>query len=241
MMWVANSLGDHQLLGESADDALGEAMDKAGAMVGAEPLPEESMGAALGRLALSISKPTFAFSVPMAHHATKLSEFSFSGLKTTLRSKTEGLKLQMMIENGAELSSQQKAELARAFLEAALAHLETRVKRVLTWARVFRPELRDLVICGGCAASNYICERIRREATRLHFTPVVPPPRLCTDNGVMIADLGLRRLQVPGQESASLEIAYHTQWPVGPRIPDFDRQVIASKRVKLKPAYRKLL
>lgn len=232
LLFIARGLGDHCLLGESPDDALGEAMDKAAKMVGAEILPGESGGAALTRLALSIPQPTFLLPVPMAAQPDKLCEFSFSGLKTSLLRRTEGLKLEML-NNGKEITQTQRAELARAFLETAMVHVEMRLKRVLTWARIFEPKIYDVVICGGCAASEFITSRLRSVIVPRGFRVVIPPPKLCSDNGVMIADNGLRRL-LAGCEGASLELGYHTQWPVGPRIPDMDKQIRASKTMRWK-------
>lgn len=228
ILWVAEGIGKHRMLGQTLDDAFGEALDKAGKMIGIKAEHEEPMGAALVRLALTVdySGRSFRFAAPMAHKDHWLCDFSFSGLKTSLQRRLTIMKLD---DEAQELSSLQKAEISRSFLEACISHLETRMENAFIWAHKYRPSIKNVVICGGCAASTYICERLKKLADTYRCSVAIPPRQLCSDNGVMIADLGLRRLQIPGVEGASLAIAYHTQWPVGPRVPNFDDQMKISK------------
>lgn len=241
VLWVANGLGDHQMVGETLDDALGEALDKAGKMVGIQPRPGEPMGAALTRFALSNpNPPSFQFPIPMQHKLERPCEFSFAGLKTSLMHKLSELHHEAL-SAGKEVSMQQKVDVAGAFLEACMRHLEFRLKHALIWVRKYRPEINHVALCGGCAASSYIRDRLTKLASVFKCTLVAPALPLCGDNGVMIADLGLRRFLVPGVEGASHNISYHSRWPVGPRIPNFDAQALALKPSKKEQLRQKKL
>ena len=152
----------YELLGQTLDDAAGEAFDKGARLLGLG----YPGGPALSRLALEGDRGAFSF--PTAARVGGL-DFSFAGLKTALLYVTRDL--------GPEATRERAADLAASYEHAIVTALVTRVERALD----AEPEPR--VAIGGGVAAN----RLLRERTRALGVPVhIPPPELCTDNAAMI-------------------------------------------------------
>ncbi len=157
---------DHRgfrLLGQTLDDAAGEAFDKGARMLGL-PYPG---GPALERLAAAGDPEAFDF--PTARGVAGL-DFSFAGLKTSLLYRLRDL--------GEEEAARRRADLAASYQRAIVEALAVRVERALQ-----RTGLRRLALGGGVAANGPLRERMRPLAEEV----VAPPPELCTDNAAMIA------------------------------------------------------
>jgi N6-L-threonylcarbamoyladenine synthase len=157
---------DHRgfgLLGQTLDDAAGEAFDKGARMLGL-PYPG---GPALERLAAGGDPGAFDF--PTARGVTGL-DFSFAGLKTSL--------LYRLRELGEEVAAERRADLAASYQRAIVDALVVRVERALE-----QTGLRRLALGGGVAANGPLRARARRLADEV----AVPSPELCTDNAAMIA------------------------------------------------------
>jgi N6-L-threonylcarbamoyladenine synthase len=157
---------DHRgfgLLGQTLDDAAGEAFDKGARMLGL-PYPG---GPALERLAAGGDPGAFDF--PTARGVTGL-DFSFAGLKTSL--------LYRLRELGEEVAAERRADLAASYQRAIVDALVVRVERALE-----QTGLRRLALGGGVAANG----RLRARASGLADEVAVPSPELCTDNAAMIA------------------------------------------------------
>ena len=157
---------DHRrytLLGQTLDDAAGEAFDKGARLLGLG----YPGGPALSKLAATGDPTAFAF--PTAARVKKL-DFSFAGLKTALLYKTRYL--------GEDETRRRAADLAASYEHAIVEALVARTKRALA----AEPEPR-LAIGGGVAANRLL----RQRATELGVPVHVPPPELCTDNAAMIA------------------------------------------------------
>ena len=157
---------DHRgfrLLGQTLDDAAGEAFDKGARMLGL-PYPG---GPALERLAADGDPEAFDF--PTARGVEGL-DFSFAGLKTSL--------LYRVRELGEEEAGRRRADLAASYQRAIVEALVVRVERALQ-----STGLRRLALGGGVAANGPLRERVRSLADEV----AVPPPELCTDNAAMIA------------------------------------------------------
>ena len=173
LMRVAG-VGDYTLLGETQDDAAGEAFDKTAKLLGL-PYPG---GPALARLAGDGRPGRFRFPRPMI--ASGDLEFSFSGLKTAV----------------ATLCTQQVLD---AFTRADIAHaFEEAVVDVLVAKSVAAMEqtgLERLVVAGGVGANLKLRSALGRAARRAGFDVYHPPMEFCTDNGAMIALAGALRLQ----------------------------------------------
>lgn len=166
------------LLGHPA----GEAYDKVARLLGLDLRP--SGGAALEAIALRGDPHALPLSVPMQRQPN--CDFSYAGLKTAVRLAVEA-------RGGAEADLQTRADIAASFQRVAVQHLEDRVRRAASWAAESHPAARQLVVAGGVASNAYVRARLGAVAEAAGLGLVVPPPRLCTDNGVMVAWAGVER------------------------------------------------
>ena len=194
---VVNGVGDYELLGQTIDDAVGEAFDKVGKMLGL-PYPG---GPELEKLLPQANKASAdKIELPRPLVGRKNCDFSFAGLKTATR----------QFIGDRMLSDQEKADFSLAFHETIAAILLDRLKGAL--AHPSAKHLKTLVLAGGVAANQFLCARLRdfAAANTLHF--VAPPIKLCTDNAAMIAWAGLERLRLGQQDS--LDVAARPRWPL---------------------------
>jgi N6-L-threonylcarbamoyladenine synthase len=175
-LYAVRALGDYRALGHTLDDAAGEAFDKVARLLGL-PYPG---GAHIDRLAGGGDPAAIAFPRGLSKRRRDQFDFSFSGLKTAV--------LQHLRERGLP-KGQALADLCASFQEAVCDALTLRAVRA---ARA--GGLTQLVLCGGVAANSRLralaAERCAAEGLALHL----PAPRLCTDNGAMIAMAGAHRL-----------------------------------------------
>jgi N6-L-threonylcarbamoyladenine synthase len=189
---------DYTLLGQTQDDAIGEAFDKVAKIIGL-PYPG---GPSVGKKAAEGN--AFAFDFPKAKLTGKY-DFSFSGLKTAvLRTAQAQIGQDFTFPSKdvpARLSEAQKADIAASFQRIAI---ETIVDKAMTAFEEFRP--RSVVIAGGVAASP---ELRRQLSDRLPIPITYTDPKLCTDNGAMIATLGCFKatLGQPTADPYALDIA----------------------------------
>jgi N6-L-threonylcarbamoyladenine synthase len=178
-------VGQYRLLGESVDDAAGEAFDKTAKLLGL-PYPG---GPALARLAEQGDPGRFRFPRPMTDRPGL--DFSFSGLKTfaltTLR--------QSIPDPDAPNAAQTRADIARAFEEAVVDTLLIKCRRA-----VEATGARTLVLAGGVSANRRLRERIDAVMADLGCRAAYPRLELCTDNGAMIAYAGYQRLRAGQHE-----------------------------------------
>jgi N6-L-threonylcarbamoyladenine synthase len=167
----------YRLLGETIDDAAGEAFDKVAKLVGL-PYPG---GAEVDRLARS-GDPR-AFDLPRSRLAPGSLDFSFSGLKTAVK---------YLLRDRPELiDSKHLPDLLASFQAAAVDVL---VEKTMAAAR--RSGKRRVALVGGVAANSSLRERLAAAAAREGIELVVPPPALCTDNAAMVAAVGEHLLRI---------------------------------------------
>ena len=190
-------VGSYKRLGSTIDDAVGEAFDKVAKMLGlgypGGPAVEQC--AARG-------DPT-RFDLPRPLTNRKGCDFSFSGLKTAVR--------QLVLDLGDEAGEEGTiADICASFQAAVADCLIDRTRRAL--ARPGSP-IR-LVVAGGVAANATIGNAFRALSAELAIELVIPPPRLCTDNGVMIAWAGLERLRMGLTDE--LDAPARARWPLDP-------------------------
>ena len=190
-----DGIGQYQLLGESLDDAAGEAFDKAAKMMGL-PYPG---GPALSQLASAGDGTRFKFPRPMTDRPGL--DFSFSGLKTQVRTTI----LELAVDG--VLAQQDKADIAACFQEAVVDTLVLKCKRAMTQTGVKR-----LIIAGGVGANKRLREQLRAATEKIGGQVFYPRPELCTDNGAMIAYAGAQRLLAGQQEP--LELSVVPRWPM---------------------------
>jgi N6-L-threonylcarbamoyladenine synthase len=187
----------YRLLGQTVDDAAGEAFDKVGRLLGLE----YPGGPAIERAAASADRREVR--LPRAWLPGTY-DFSFSGLKTAvLRIVTAARST-----NGAELDPSLVAELAYAFQESVVDVLATKTLRA---AREIGAA--SIVVGGGVAANRALRERLAAGAAELGVPLVIPRPSLCTDNGAMIGAAGARRLE--RGERAGLDLDARPSLPLG--------------------------
>lgn len=188
-LMAAYGIGQYELLGESIDDAAGEAFDKVAKMMGL-PYPG---GPNVARLAESGDPKAFELPRPMLHQGL---DFSFSGMKTAVLNQYNKVKGQ-----GRD------ADLAASFQEAMV---DTLVKKCLRALK--QVGLKRLVIAGGVSANQALRGRLEQELKRIGATVYYAEPALCTDNGAMIAYAGWQRLKA-GQ-CDDLAVTTTPRWPM---------------------------
>ncbi len=184
-------LGRYRTLGQSLDDAVGEAFDKTAKLLGL-PYPG---GPALARLAEEGDPARFRFPRPMTDRPGL--DFSFSGLKTHV--------LQTLSELPRDRAT--RADVARAFEDAAVDTLVIKCRRALR-----ATGLKPLVVAGGVGANRALRAALaalaRAEGATVHY----PRPEFCTDNGAMVALAGALRLAAGEQEGLAIET--RARWPL---------------------------
>ena len=185
-----DGVGRYELLGESIDDAAGEAFDKTAKLLGLD----YPGGAALARLALNGTPNRFVFPRPMTDRPGL--DFSFSGLKTFAANTLH----QVMQEEG-ELAEQSKADIAYAFQEAVVDTLAIKCKRALKQTGLTR-----LVIAGGVSANKQLRQTLAELMQQFGGEVFYPQPQFCTDNGAMIAYAGFLRLKQGQQQDLAIEV-----------------------------------
>lgn len=189
-------VGEYELLGETLDDAAGEAFDKSAKLLGL-PYPG---GALLSRLAETGTPGVYELPRPMLHSADL--NFSFSGLKTAV--------LTLVREQGkAPLDEAFRANAARAFQEAIV---EVLVKKSLKAMK--QTGLKQLVVAGGVGANKQLRSTLDEEAKRKRFRVYYPELEFCTDNGAMIALAGCLRLQSGTPAKPAGAFAVQPRWPL---------------------------
>jgi N6-L-threonylcarbamoyladenine synthase len=192
-----DAVGSYTLLGESVDDAAGEAFDKTAKLLGLG----YPGGPALAALAEKGDPERFHFPRPMTDRPGL--DFSFSGLKTfamtTLRDETARTA-------GADLD-QLHADIARAFEEAVVDTLAIKCRRAVGQAGV-----RALIMAGGVSANRKLRARVDTLMESLGGKAFYPRAELCTDNGAMIAYAGWQRLRAGQHDDLSFGI--RPRWPM---------------------------
>ncbi|MGH8378242.1 MAG: tRNA (adenosine(37)-N6)-threonylcarbamoyltransferase complex transferase subunit TsaD [Gammaproteobacteria bacterium] len=182
--------GRYQTLGESVDDAAGEAFDKVAKLLGL-PYPG---GPALAKLAEQGAAGRFKFPRPMTDRPGL--DFSFSGLKTAV----------LTAQKRAPDDIQTKADMARAFEEAVVDTLVIKCERALE-----QTGHRRLVVAGGVGANHRLRARLKERVMQLGGEVFYPRLEFCTDNGAMIAYAGYLRLAHGAKPSPVVVTA---RWPL---------------------------
>lgn len=187
-------IGQYELLGESLDDAAGEAFDKVGKMLGL-PYPG---GPHVAKLAQSGDPARFNFPRPMINRPGL--DFSFSGLKTYVRNTITSLR-----DESGELAEQDAADIARAFEEAVVNTLSIKCRRALE-----ETGYKKLIIAGGVSANLRLREVLEEAMAKVDGRLFYAQLKYCTDNGAMIAYAGCQRLLAG--ERDDLEIRAQPRW-----------------------------
>ena len=212
---LAKNVGDYQKLGETMDDALGEAFDKVAQMLGLS----YPGGPAVEILAKKGNENRFKFSRPLIDgilNKEHLCDFSFSGLKTAVRRQIEKLIGEDFshLTSPQKISDQDKADICASFQRVVCQIILNRLENVFllnssSKNQIKSPEnsisrnlsettngIKKLVIAGGVAANRYIFSALKTWSQNHNLEVVAPPINLCTDNAAMVAWCGLERLRL---------------------------------------------
>ncbi|MCC7006063.1 MAG: tRNA (adenosine(37)-N6)-threonylcarbamoyltransferase complex transferase subunit TsaD [Ottowia sp.] len=189
-------VGRYTLLGETLDDAAGEAFDKTAKLLGLS-YPGGPAVSALARLG---QPGLYPLPRPMLH--TDNLDFSFSGLKTAVLTKVKMI--------GANLNDEQRANLARDFVDAVVDVLLAKSLKALRTTHT-----RQLVVAGGVGANTQLRDALNAAAQRHNYSVHYPDLELCTDNGAMIALAGALRLK----NMRPILSDHHYAYSVKPRWP----------------------
>lgn len=196
------AIGDYRLLGETLDDAAGEAFDKTAKLMGL-PYPGGPQLAALAEVG---TPGKYRFARPMTDRPGL--DFSFSGLKTQV----------LMAWKDSDQSEATRADIARGFEDAVVDTLAIKCERALDAAGC-----DTLVVAGGVGANHRLREKLQAMAARRGGRVCFPRPALCTDNGAMIAFAGALRLAAGEREALGVQV--RPRWdmatldPVRPALP----------------------
>ncbi len=191
-----DGVGRYQLLGETLDDAAGEAFDKSAKLLGLG----YPGGPAISRLAEFGDPDAYTLPRPMLH--SKNLDFSFSGLKTAV--------LTLVKNHTSNLCEQDKANIARAFVDAIVEVLVAKCVAALK-----QTGMKRLVIAGGVGANAQLRAALNAAAARKRFEVFYPELALCTDNGAMIAFAGALRLQQnPAAATRDYGFNVKPRWPL---------------------------
>ncbi len=180
---IAEGVGKYQIIGNTIDDALGEAFDKVAKMLGIG-FPG---GPALERVASFGSAGRF--NLPRPLKGREGADFSFSGLKTSVRNKIEKM-------DDKNISEKDVQDLCADFQCAVSDIIKDRVVNALDIFRKKYPICEKLVLCGGVASNQVIRTTLEQSIQPLGINLIAPPLNLCTDNGAMIAWVGVERLRL---------------------------------------------
>ncbi|KIU46195.1 UGMP family protein [Pseudomonas putida] len=190
-----DGIGQYELLGESLDDAAGEAFDKTAKMMGLN----YPGGPEIARLALQGVPGRFVFPRPMTDRPGL--DFSFSGLKTF------ALNTWQQCQRTGDDTEQTRCDIALAFQQAVVETLTIKCKRALKQAW-----LKRLVIAGGVSANKALRASLEEMLAGLKGNVYYARPEFCTDNGAMIAYAGCQRLAAGQRET--LAISVQARWPM---------------------------
>lgn len=191
-----DGVGRYQLLGETLDDAAGEAFDKSAKLLGLS----YPGGPAISRMAEFGDPLAYKFPRPMLH--SKDLNFSFSGLKTAV--------LTVVKNHPANICEQDKANIARGFVDALV---DVIVAKCVT--AIKESGLKRLVIAGGVGANLQLRAGLNAAAAKRRFQVFYPEMEFCTDNGAMIAFAGAMRLKAnPALATRDYGFNVRPRWPL---------------------------
>ncbi|MFC3609422.1 tRNA (adenosine(37)-N6)-threonylcarbamoyltransferase complex transferase subunit TsaD [Stutzerimonas tarimensis] len=184
-----DGIGRYELLGESVDDAAGEAFDKTAKLLGLG----YPGGPEIARLALRGTPGRFVFPRPMTDRPGL--DFSFSGLKTF------ALNTWQQCRTAGDEGEQTRCDIALAFEQAVVATLTIKCRRALK-----QTGLKQLVIAGGVSANQALRSSLADMLEELGGQVFYARPRFCTDNGAMIAYAGCQRLLAGQHEGPAIGV-----------------------------------
>lgn len=196
---LVKGIDDYEALGTTIDDAAGEAFDKVGKMMGfsypAGPIIEKQ--AALG------DENKYTFPKPLIHGDEHYLNFSFSGLKTSVKRQ---------IDMMGDLSDGDRQDIAACFQKTVADIFVIKSQRAVAYCQTQNIAITHFVLAGGVAANLYIRGKLEAMLAKKMISFIAPPVKLCTDNAAMIAWAGIEQLKAGQQDN--LDFAPRPRWPL---------------------------
>ncbi|MGD0279883.1 MAG: tRNA (adenosine(37)-N6)-threonylcarbamoyltransferase complex transferase subunit TsaD [Smithella sp.] len=190
-IYLAKNYHDFLLIGQTRDDAAGEAFDKAAKLL--------NLGYPGGVVIDKISKGANPRAVAFPRAMKDSSDFSFSGLKTSL--------LTMLKKRGRDFSAEELPDIVASYQEAIVDVL---VEKTIKAAEDYG--VKRVVVCGGVAANSRLRERFAAQTADHNIELFIPPVILCTDNAAMIAAIG--EIMLKNGHRDSLDLNAVSRWPI---------------------------
>ncbi len=193
-----NGVGNYSKLGETIDDSIGETFDKVAKLLGLE----YPGGPKIEELAKVGDSCRFEFVKPLINHKNKQEfeknkfNFSFSGLKTAVRLKINEL---------ANITEQNKKDICASFQKTVTEILADRLQNLINYNKSNKKNINTVVLAGGVSANQYIKKYLTEICEKNGYNLITPPIKLCTDNGVMIANVGLEKYKLNLFDNLSIE------------------------------------
>ncbi|ESW06848.1 hypothetical protein PHAVU_010G081700 [Phaseolus vulgaris] len=246
LLILARDLGQYIQLGTTIDDAIGEAYDKTAKWLGLDL--RRSGGPAIEKLAKEGNAESVKFSIPMKQH--KDCNFSYAGLKTQVRLAIESKKIdaQIPISSASNEDKLSRADIAASFQRIAVLHLEERCERAIQWALKMEPSIRHLVVSGGVASNQFVRARLDMVVKKNGLQLLCPPPRLCTDNGVMIAWTGIEHFRMgrydpppPAEEPEDFVYDIRPRWPLGEEYAEGKSEARSLRTARIHPSLTSII
>lgn len=189
---AVEALGQYRIIGGTIDDAIGECFDKTARMMGLG----YPGGVMVEKMAAQGNPQAFTLPLPLRHEGV---DFSFSGLKTAVRT---------LVEKNQPLTDKTRADICASLQYTIGKLLALKATRALETTGISR-----LVLSGGVAANQALRQHLTEACAAMDATFFAPPLDLCTDNGVMIAYAALRRAQ-QGYKGDGLHSNIRVRWPM---------------------------
>ena len=191
-------IGRYHIIGGTLDDSLGEAFDKTARLLG---LPVGGGGGPAVEVLAKEGDPK-SVKLPIPLQKRKDCDFSYAGLKTAVRLAAEKICVERGVEKVEELPHEDKANIAASFQHVAFRHVEIRLERAMEQVQN-EDGIKHLAVVGGVAANKELRKRLDALCSERNepWDMLVPPPRLCTDQGAMAAWAAVERLMVGSSDS----------------------------------------
>lgn len=202
---IVRSPSSFQLLGSTLDDAVGESFDKTAKLLGLS----YPGGPAVEAKAKKGNPKAFSFPRPLMHQKGKPFSFSFSGLKTAVRTVSQA---QLAGQVDPVTQASRTADICASFQEAVKDVLVSRCANAFVFCAENKIPITHFVVAGGVAANAFLRSHLKKQAESYQIPFVAPAPNLCTDNGAMVAWAGVEKLQSGLIDS--LEFVPRPRWPL---------------------------
>lgn len=197
-----SGIGMYKKLGETIDDSIGETFDKVAKLLGLE----YPGGPKIEKMAESGDENKFSFVKPLIDHKNKQEveknkfNFSFAGLKTAVRLKIEEL------SKNQELTEEVICDMCASFQKTIADILVNRLANLIKYNKNSKNKnINTIVVSGGVSANQYIKECLVKVCKKNGYKLITPPIKLCTDNGIMIANVAMERFRLGLIDNLSIE------------------------------------